>query len=505
MQSINLDIIPSGIAPVAHTSQFDVGRTIAFVLYENSVAYSIPSGAIVSVEGTKSDNHAFSYSSSDEDAAVTYSGSTVIVSTTEQMTAAAGDARCEIKIVSSGVVLYTTNFRFHVEESALPSDSDMSATDIPMIKKAADAGDKIDTLSDKIDKAEDLIAQVEDNVTTAKNSATSAAASATAAATSASNAKTSETNAASSKSAAATSASNASTYASNAKSSASSASSSASAAATSASNAKTSETNAASSAEAAAKSAAEASGAITGVATWNSRSGAVKPQSGDYTADMVGALSKDSVTSTYSATGTAPVNGTAVASAISGKSDLASTVKSISISGTTVTVTFGDNTTKTYTTQDTNTTYSNATTSAAGLMSASDKSKLNGIATGATKVTVDSALSSSSTNPVSNSVIYTSLAGKANASTVETMQSTLTTVYNEVTARPVTRRLATKSLTASGGSLSWTDDHITDTALIDVYASIPNIAPSAITQSGTTCTVTFDAQDSAFDVALVVM
>lgn len=50
-----------------------------------------------------------------------------------------------------------------------------------------------------------------------------------------------------------------------------------------------------------------------------------------------------------------------------------------------------------------------ATTSAAGLMSASDKSKLDGIATGATKVTVDSALSSSSTNPVQNKVVNSAI------------------------------------------------------------------------------------------------
>ena len=54
-----------------------------------------------------------------------------------------------------------------------------------------------------------------------------------------------------------------------------------------------------------------------------------------------------------------------------------------------------------------------ATTSAAGLMSAADKEKLDGIATGATKITVDSALSSTSTNPVQNNVINSALAGKA--------------------------------------------------------------------------------------------
>ena len=56
--------------------------------------------------------------------------------------------------------------------------------------------------------------------------------------------------------------------------------------------------------------------------------------------------------------------------------------------------------------------YSAATTSAAGLMSATDKSKLDGIAAGATAVTVDSAMSSTSENPVQNKVIYTELAGK---------------------------------------------------------------------------------------------
>lgn len=66
--------------------------------------------------------------------------------------------------------------------------------------------------------------------------------------------------------------------------------------------------------------------------------------------------------------------------------------------------------------QDTNTTYSNATTSTDGLMSSEDKTKLDGIATGATKTVVDSTLSSSSTNPVQNKVINTALAGKANTS-----------------------------------------------------------------------------------------
>lgn len=56
------------------------------------------------------------------------------------------------------------------------------------------------------------------------------------------------------------------------------------------------------------------------------------------------------------------------------------------------------------------------TTSANGLMSKEDKSKLDGIATEANKTVVDSALSSSSTNPVQNKVVNSALDGKANSS-----------------------------------------------------------------------------------------
>lgn len=53
----------------------------------------------------------------------------------------------------------------------------------------------------------------------------------------------------------------------------------------------------------------------------------------------------------------------------------------------------------------TDTTYGDATTSAHGLMTAADKAKLNGIATGANKTVVDNALSQVSANPVANSAI----------------------------------------------------------------------------------------------------
>ena len=69
--------------------------------------------------------------------------------------------------------------------------------------------------------------------------------------------------------------------------------------------------------------------------------------------------------------------------------------------------------------------HSNASTSADGFMTAAMVTKLNGIATGANKTTVDSSLSTSSTNPVQNKVIATAL----NSAT-----STIATNTNSISA-----------------------------------------------------------------------
>lgn len=85
-----------------------------------------------------------------------------------------------------------------------------------------------------------------------------------------------------------------------------------------------------------------------------------------------------------------------------------------STDGHKLTFTGSDGKTVTVTIPDKDTTYSVATTSAAGLMSAAMLSKLNGIAEGADKTTVDSAMSSTSTNPVQNKVVQSALNAKAN-------------------------------------------------------------------------------------------
>lgn len=66
-----------------------------------------------------------------------------------------------------------------------------------------------------------------------------------------------------------------------------------------------------------------------------------------------------------------------------------------------------------------------------GLMSVADKKKLDGIADGANKTTVDSALSSTSTNPVQNKVVNAALINKLNKN------ADLTTDYKILTEKDV--------------------------------------------------------------------
>lgn len=84
---------------------------------------------------------------------------------------------------------------------------------------------------------------------------------------------------------------------------------------------------------------------------------------------------------------------------------------------------------------DDNTTYKDATTSAHGLMTATMVTKLNGIAEGANKTTVDSTLDSTSTNPVQNKVIHHALNNKLSTdgtavkATADANGNTITTSY----------------------------------------------------------------------------
>ena len=106
-----------------------------------------------------------------------------------------------------------------------------------------------------------------------------------------------------------------------------------------------------------------------------------------------------------------------------------------------------------------------ATTSASGLMSAGDKTKLGGIADGATRVIVDSAMSDTSTNPVQNKVVKKyiddSVAGGGSSANA--------VLYTAQTLTGAQKQQARKNIEAADsvwptitGGVSLCPEHITD-------------------------------------------
>ena len=103
-----------------------------------------------------------------------------------------------------------------------------------------------------------------------------------------------------------------------------------------------------------------------------------------------------------------------------------------------------------------NTTYSNATTSTAGLMSPTDKAKLDGIASEANKTTVDTDLSTSSTNPVRNSVVTNALNKKASTSHSHSAATTSTAGFMSASDKTLLNSLKNSIIvdTSWGSSVS---------------------------------------------------
>ena len=124
-----------------------------------------------------------------------------------------------------------------------------------------------------------------------------------------------------------------------------------------------------------------------------------------------------------------------------------------------------------------------ATESANGLMSKADKTKLDGIAAGATKITIDSAMSGSSNNPVANHVVKQYVDDKvAAAGSNITVDSTLSdTSTNPVQNKAVKAALDGK-LPTSGGTLTGnlTGKYITGTWLQSTAASDLGRTPGKI-------------------------
>lgn len=138
-QTINLNLVPRGVNPVAYASQFDEqNNALIFKLYNDSSPYTVLGGTSILVDGTKPDGTGFQY------AAASYTGNTVYVNVTKQMCAVAGDVTCELRLTRNGETANSLNWILRVEPTAL-DDGTISETVLPLIERAAEIASEIDT------------------------------------------------------------------------------------------------------------------------------------------------------------------------------------------------------------------------------------------------------------------------------------------------------------------------------------------------------------------------
>lgn len=214
-QTFNLDLIPQGVPPIVHVSQYDKGQTWEIHLFENGVVFPIPANTSAAVQGTKKDNTGFQYAGT-----ITAGDNVVEFTLEQQMTVFSGEMDCELVLVNGDDQVATINFILDVEPATLDDDTIISETELPLIEQAAELGAVINNYATQIHADAETASTAATAATSAASSASADAATATAAAddatasktaaaTSASNAATSETNAAASATAAASSATDA--------------------------------------------------------------------------------------------------------------------------------------------------------------------------------------------------------------------------------------------------------------------------------------------------------
>lgn len=160
LQETDLNVVPGGIIPVMHVSQYDVGRELKFVLYSGYDYASLESGTTVTIEGTKPDGHGFQYSG-----VLDQNAHTATFVTTEQMTVLAGAIECKLTLYLNSQRIGTALFILDVEKAGINDSTIISDTELPLI--IAQATEQME----RAEAAADAAALSETNAATSETNA----------------------------------------------------------------------------------------------------------------------------------------------------------------------------------------------------------------------------------------------------------------------------------------------------------------------------------------------
>lgn len=111
MEIINLNLIPTGTRPVVHASQYDNGRQFRANLFEGASVYTLTGAETLTFSVRKPDGHIVT------EAVTNTSDNYVVIETTTQMCACAGDSFAELKIENGDDLIGTLNLILAVEQS----------------------------------------------------------------------------------------------------------------------------------------------------------------------------------------------------------------------------------------------------------------------------------------------------------------------------------------------------------------------------------------------------
>ncbi len=154
MEIIKLNLIPSGVNPTCHCSQYDNGRVIRIELFDGLTPYVLQSGDTVTLNVRKPDNTIVTGTVS-----TTQGNNYVDIVTTEQICAVVGYNLCDLTITNGETVIGTLNFIMAVERDVLadgiPSQSVIEDLDALVAEAVGDnyyTKTEVDTaLSEKAD------------------------------------------------------------------------------------------------------------------------------------------------------------------------------------------------------------------------------------------------------------------------------------------------------------------------------------------------------------------
>ena len=147
MEIIKLNLIPSGVNPTCHCSQYDNGRVIRIELFDGLTPYTLQSGDVVTLKVRKPDNHIVTTT-----VETTQGNNYVDIVTTEQICACVGYNTCDLTITNGSVEIGTLNFIMAIERDVIadgdPSESVIENLDTLIAQAVSEQYDSNNVLFD---------------------------------------------------------------------------------------------------------------------------------------------------------------------------------------------------------------------------------------------------------------------------------------------------------------------------------------------------------------------